>query len=165
MKMVAPVDLEPMIDFVKAHRSRGVVMAGCALAGLILGILRSSGSASAPDLDERWTLPERTQSAPSALSEELLTNAFWTEAPRAVRQKTPSQPAKKVELWTFIGTVDQGSSKQAVIALENGKIQRLVIGDALPDGSIISGIGVGQLTFDREGTLGGAKLFLEKKPQ
>jgi len=152
-------------QYAGAYATHGVALVVFAALGVGLGFLRINNSTQTPDLVEKWAMPPLQRSEPNTYPAEDFAAAFWAEQPRATKKKADAQPVKKVIPWLFVGTVDQGKTMRAVIALDTGKLQRLQVGDALPDGATISSIASGQLTFERDGSARSIRLFAEKKAE
>lgn len=62
--------------------------------------------------------------------------------------------------WRFIGTLQDGKARIALIELDQGKrIQRIASGQPLPNGGLIKKIDVNELTYDDGGTDRVLRLF------
>lgn len=133
--------------------------------GVAVGALRISGSSDLPDLDARWSLPRFAPPKVDDLSAEAIAARFWSEKPRVVKSKETAEAKKPVSPWRFVGTVDQGPGIVAAIEIEGSKVRQFKTGDALPDGSIVTEILEGSLSFEHDGAPKTLHLFVEKKPE
>src|SRR5690606_8463120 len=83
---------------------------------------------------------------------------IWTADPSKAKttvEKKPEGPP-----WRFIGTIDDGKARIAVIELDRGKrVQRLASGQPLPNGSLIKKVGTSELIYDENGVEKVLKLF------
>jgi hypothetical protein len=136
-----------------------------ALAGAAVGTVQIRASAGASMESEKWMLPSLEAVRGSTLVEDELAVSFWSEQPRERKKKTEAVKAAPTSPWAFLGTVKQGEEIVAVISIENTKIRRLNVGDALPDGMTIAQIANGSITIEGQGVAKALRLFSEKKPE
>lgn len=129
------------------------------LLGLVIAAFKVSGAPPAVDTTDRWPFPQWTPYRAAALRNSLAQANIWTEDPAkakaAVAEKKPAGP-----LWRFIGTVQDGKTRVAIIELEQGKrVQRIASGAPLPNGAVIKKIDSGELIYDENGIERVLKLF------
>jgi len=129
------------------------------LLGLIVAALKVSSNPPTVDTADRWPLPQWTPYRAGPQRNVLARAEIWTADPSkaktAVVEKKPAGPP-----WRFIGTVQDGKARIAVIELEQGKrVQRIASGEPLPNGSVIKKIDTSELIYDENGVEKVLKLF------
>lgn len=129
------------------------------LLGLIVAAVKVSSNPPAVDTADRWPLPLWAPYRAGPQRDALARAEIWTADPSKakteVAEKKPAGP-----LWRFIGTVQDGKARIAMIELEQGKrVQRIASGQPLPNGSVIKKIDTGELIYDENGVEKVLKLF------
>jgi|GEM_PF-4294342 len=165
MNLTLPAPLQDALAAARPYAPHLLVVGAFALAGIGVGVIQVNSKADLPEQRDRWALPAVAGAPSTPVSVDDVTGLFWTEQPRQSRRKTAAEPPKKVTPWTFVGTIDQGMQRVAVVATESNKILRLAPGDTLPDGAKVTDIVEGQLSFERDGASQTIKLFVEQKLQ
>jgi hypothetical protein len=164
MNILLPLNSQSIASFVNSYRAQLIAVGACAVAGAALGLLQARSLPEKSSLIERWTLPSITRADVITISAEEIGARFWTEQARVQKAKATPEPVKeKVVPWSFVGTIDQGQTRVAVIVTETGKAIRLGVGQQLPDGAIIIQVVENGLTLDKAGTTKTMKLFMEVK--
>ena len=143
----------------RPYTSHLAVLGLAAALGLIVGAFKVAGSPPAIDTADRWPFPQWAPFRSGAQREALARTALWVEDPTkakaAVAEKKPEGPP-----WRFIGTLQEGSSRIAVIELDQGKrIQRIGPGQPLPNGALITKVEANILAYDDDGVERLLKLF------
>lgn len=136
---------------------------GAAVAAIMLGCgvgyMKVSTRPPEVDIADNWTLPRWSPHQPSVSPKELARLELWGPDNRA-RADAESVDARDVPPWRFIGVIQDGPSRLAVIELTHeGGLQRLNAGEKLPDGAEILAIGAGDLTISENGTESTITLF------
>lgn len=136
-----------------------LAVAGLALfIGLSVGIYKAMKDPAAVDTADRWPFPQWTPYRTGPLRDELARMNLWTDDPSKVQvvvEKKPEGPP-----WRFIGTVQDGKARVAVIELDRGKrVQRIASGEPLPNGAVIKKIDTSELIYDENGEEKVLKLF------
>jgi hypothetical protein len=128
------------------------------LIGLTVAVFKVSGSPPAVDTADRWPFPQWAPFRAGPQRNALARTNLWAEDPT----KAKVVVEKKVEgpPWRFIGTLQEGESRIAVIELDQGKrIQRVGPGQALPNGALIKKVDTSVLTYDENGVEKALRLF------
>jgi hypothetical protein len=128
------------------------------LIGLTVAVIKVSGSPPAVDTADRWPFPQWAPFRAGPQRNALARTNLWAEDPT----KAKVVVEKKVEgpPWRFIGTLQEGESRIAVIELDQGKrIQRVGPGQALPNGALIKKVDTSVLTYDENGVEKALRLF------
>lgn len=133
--------------------------AGIALfLGLIVGAFKVSGEPAAVDTADRWPLPQWTPFRAGPQRDALVNAGLWPLDPSravAVEERKVAVPP-----WRFIGTIQEGKSRLAVLEVEEGKrVQRFDSGETLPNGARIIDITANALRYDDSGVVKVIKLF------
>lgn len=136
-----------------------LAVAGLALVlGLSTGIYKALKEPAAVDTADRWPFPQWAPYRTGPLRDNLARTNIWADDPskaKAVVEKKPEGPP-----WRFIGTVQDGKARVAVIELEQGKrVQRIASGQPLPNGAVIKQIDTSELIYDENGQERVLKLF------
>jgi hypothetical protein len=133
------------------------------LAGLGMGIVALSPRISDADPAARWPLPHWTPYKAGPSREEMSHLTIWAEEGGGKR-KVDIAAAPPAPPWRFIGTVQEGKRRLAVIEIDQGrKVQRLDTGETLPNGAMVVAIGTGELTYTEDDTQKTLKLFAPEK--
>jgi hypothetical protein len=136
-----------------------LVALGIAVAlGAAVAAFKLASSPPAVDTADRWPLPKWAPYQSGQRRQDLARTSMWLEDPT----KAKVVVEKKIEAppWRFIGTLQEGSRRVAVIELDQGKrIQRISSGEALPNGAIIKQIEANTLTYEDNGSERALKLF------
>jgi hypothetical protein len=127
--------------------------------GLAVAAVKLSSTPPAVDTADRWPFPQWAPYRTGPQRDVLARAEIWTADPSktkaAVAEKKPEGPP-----WRFIGTVQDGKARVAVIELEQGKrVQRIANGDPLPNGAVIKKIDISELIYDENGVEKVLKLF------
>ena len=133
------------------------------LLGAAWGALNIGSSNFVDGEIEAWALPRPTILSADPLPAEGGYDRFWSEEERTPKKKVAEPLKTPANKWRFIGTADQGISLVAVIEINGKRVQIVKIGDALPDGSTVSHIAEGELSFELEGSARTVRLFQENK--
>jgi hypothetical protein len=165
MKENLPTALRDVFAIAQPYASHLFAIGIFAVLGIGFGLIQANSSPEKATLSDRWVLPVVSLVEGTTISAEEIGSRFWTEQPRTTKAKVAPEPVKKIVPWAFVGTIDQGSSRVAVIVTETGKTTRLAVGQQLPDGSTITEIAEGGLSFDKDGAIRTLKLFLEAKSE
>ncbi len=136
---------------------------GAAVAAIMLGcsIGYMKISTRPPDVDiaDNWNMPQWSPYQPSVSANELALLELWGPDDRA-RANVETAASGDTPPWRFIGTIQDGASRLAVIELtQDGGVQRLNTDDRLPDGAEILSIGIGELKVLKDGTESTITLF------
>jgi hypothetical protein len=132
------------------------------LGGLGMAIAHLSPRIPANDAADRWPLPRWSAYKAGPQRDDIARLNLWAEDPGRrkveVVAKAPEPP------WRFIGTVQEGKRRLAVIELDQGrKVQRVDAGEVLPNGAKVTAVGVGELTYNEDDTEKTLKLFALQK--
>jgi hypothetical protein len=132
------------------------------LLGLSVAAFKLASSPPAVDTADRWPFPQWAPYRAGAQRDALARTALWTEDPtkaKVVVEKKPEGPP-----WRFIGTLQEGEARLAVIELDQGKrVQRIAAGQPLPNGALIKSIETTTLTYDENGVEKALRLFGHSK--
>lgn len=136
-----------------------LAVAGLALfIGLSAGIYKAMKDPAAVDTADKWPFPLWAPYKTVSLRDGLARINLWAEDPtkaKVVVEKKPEGPP-----WRFIGTVQDGKARVAVVELEQGKrVQRIASGQPLPNGAVIKKIDTSELIYDENGEEKVLKLF------
>ncbi len=137
---------------------------GCAIVlGLTVAAFKVSSAPPAVDTTDRWPFPQWAPFRAGPQRASLAQAEIWTVDPSRVdavaAEKKPEGPP-----WRFIGIVQDGKVRVAVIELDQGKrIQRIASGAPLPNGAVIKKIDTGELIYDENGVEKVLKLFSAAK--
>jgi hypothetical protein len=124
-----------------------------------VGYIKVSTPPPEVDIADNWTLPRWAPHQPEQSWSELARLELWGEDDRAKMVDESPEPRDDFP-WRFIGILEDGSSRLAVIELgQDGGLKHLTTGDNLPDGAEILRIGAGDLTFSDSGSEAILKLF------
>lgn len=128
------------------------------LLGLIVGIFKVSAAPNAVDTADRWPLPQWSPFRAGPQRDALVNAGLWpldpTKAVAAEEKKVAAPP------WRFIGTIQEGKSRLAVLEVEEGRrVQRFGSGETLPNGARIVDIAANSLRYDDGGVEKVLKLF------
>lgn len=127
------------------------------LLGLTVAVVRVSSAPPAVDTADRWPFPQWAPFRAGSQRETLARADLWTVDPSKVKvaEKKPEGPP-----WRFIGTIQDGKARIAIIELDQGKrVQRIPSGEPLPNGALIKKIDTNQLIYDENGEERVLKLF------
>jgi hypothetical protein len=134
------------------------------LAGIGIAVASLSPRISDTDPAARWSLPRWTPYKAGPQRDEVSRTVIWAEEPG--KRKVEVAAAPPPPPWRFIGTVQEGRRRLAVIELDQGrKVQRLDTGEALPNGALVVAIGTGELTYTEDDTQKTLQLFAAQKDQ
>jgi Tfp pilus assembly protein PilP len=138
-------------------------LAAIAIIGLLAGLRQVLAPIPADLTQDRWALPAWQPYRAGALRDEVLAAEIWTETPG---QKKAAQPQAQVQvpLWRFVGTVEAGAERLALVEIDGTRLQRIGVGQELPNGARIQAVGVGELTYAESGSDHVLKLFDVQKP-
>ena len=147
--------LEVLQPYVLHLSALGIVL----LLGLIVAAVKVTSDPPAVDTADRWPFPQWAPFNAGPQRQALARVEIWTPDPSKAKavaaEKKPDGPP-----WRFIGTVQNGKARIAVIELEQGKrVQRIANGEPLPNGSVIKKIDTGELIYDENGVEKVLKLF------
>lgn len=126
--------------------------------GLVVAGVKVAGDPPAVDAADRWPFPKWEPYRAGPQRQALASLQVWTPDPT----KAKASEEKKVAgpPWRFIGTLQDGKARIALIELDQGKrIQRIASGQPLPNGGLIKKIDVNELTYDDGGTDRVLRLF------
>lgn len=155
-------ELQERLVALRPYKAHLVTLGVAALLGLLVAGFKVSSNPPASDAADRWPFPQWAPYRAGPQRDALARTLLWAEDPT----KAKVVAEKKVEgpPWRFIGTLQEGSSRLAVIEIEQGKrIQRIAAGQPLPNGAVIKKIDTSTLIYDENGTEKALKLFgLEK---
>lgn len=161
------LSFEIIRDYVRQFAPHTALIATCAVLGAAWGVLETNAAGTIDEKPETWTLPQAAvpqivTASPNGISDRFLVD----EARTPIKKKAPETTKKgPVNKWRFIGTIDRGTALLAAIEVNGQRVQSFKAGDALPDGTIVTKVTKGILSFEREGTNQTIRLFEEKKPQ
>ena len=152
-------------DYARQFTPHMALIATCVILGVAWGILEIRAAGTIDDKPETWSLPQATVSQIVTAPVNGITDRFLVDEARTpIKKKTPDKAKKgPANLWQFIGTIDQGANFLAAIEVNGQRVQNLKSGDSLPDGSTVTNITKGILSFEREGASQTVRLFEEKK--
>jgi len=119
------------------------VLATAGFLGMGMGLTAVFSEPVISDSADRWSLPKWAPYREGGKRAELQKLAVWSEDP----SKKPVEAPKPVAPWRFVGIVEDGDLRLAVIEVEGRKIQRVAAGDGLPNGGQVVTIGAGELTY------------------
>ena len=142
-----------------APYSMHLAVAGLAvLLGTSAGIYQVSKDPTAVDTADKWPFPQWAPYRTGPQREALARVAVWAVDPTKAKVEVEKKPAGPP--WRFIGTLQNGKTRIAIIELDQGKrVQRIAIGEALPNGAMIKKIDTGALIYDDNGVERVLKLF------
>ena len=154
-------------DYARQFAPHMALIATCSILGVAWGIIEIRTAGTIDDKPETWNLPHATVSQivtepVSGIADRFLVNEALTPIKKKMPDKAKKEPAN---LWRFIGTINQGTTLLAAIEVNGQRVQNLKSGDSLPDGSTVTNITKGILSFEREGASQTVRLFEEKKPK
>jgi hypothetical protein len=114
--------------------------------GVGVGLLTATAKPPVTDTVDRWPLPQWSPYKAGPKRAEVKKLAPWIQD--ASKKAEEEVVAVVGPLWRFIGTVQEGSVRRAVIELEQGKrLQRLAAGEDLPNGAVVRAVGAAELTY------------------
>jgi hypothetical protein len=148
--------LRPILAPYSAH----LAVAGLAvLLGISAGVYQASKDPTAVDTADKWPFPQWAPFRTGPQREALARTAIWAADPTKVKaeaeKKQPAGPP-----WRFIGTLQNGKTRIAIIELDQGKrVQRIATGEPLPNGAMIKKIDTSALIYDDNGVERVLKLF------
>lgn len=126
--------------------------------GVVVAVFKLASDPPAVDTADRWPFPQWAPYRAGPQRDVLARTALWAEDPTKVKvvvEKKPEGPP-----WRFIGTLQEGKTRIAVIELDQGKrIQRIAPGQSLPNGALIKSIDTTTLTYDENGVEKALRLF------
>jgi hypothetical protein len=155
-----------LIAIAKGYAQHAALIALMVAGGVALGILRVAASAQLAPLNDRWSLPNYKTEQTAALDPEVLLPRFWSEQPLVPKKKAgPVAPPPATKPWQFLGTVDEGGTRYAVIEIEGKSIRQIVTGGELPNGAVVTKIADGEMVFNQEGVDKSVRLFVENKSE
>jgi hypothetical protein len=132
------------------------------LLGVVVAAFKLASDPPAVDTADRWPFPQWAPYRAGAQRDVLARAALWTEDPTKAKvlvEKKPEGPP-----WRFIGTLQEGEVRIAVIELDQGKrVQRIAAGQSLPNGAVIKSIETNALTYDENGVEKALRLFGPQK--
>lgn len=135
------------------------MVVAAAMFGMGIGYIKVSSLPPEIDVADNWTLPGWTPYQSSLPSRELAALELWGADERA-RELVELPPQRDASAWRFIGIVQDGENRMAVIELgQDGGLQRLSEGERLPNGAEILSIGANELTLQDESIEATIKLF------
>ena len=160
------LSIDMIRDHVRQFAPHAAVIVACAALGVAWGVFEIRAAGTIDDKPETWSLPQVTTPQfvapfPNGISDRFLVDEFRTPNKKKAAEKAKEEPVNK---WRFIGTVDQGADLAAAIEVNGQRVQSFKAGDALPDGTIVTKVTKGILSFEREGSNQTIRLFEEKKP-
>ncbi|MDX2143306.1 MAG: hypothetical protein SFV19_08120 [Rhodospirillaceae bacterium] len=157
---------EGLVVIAQGYAQHAAFVTLMAAGGAAFGVLRVASSAQLAPLADRWTLPKYQSEQSATLDPEVLLSRFWSEQPLAPRKKAgPVETPPPAKPWQFLGTIDEGGKKYAVIEIEGKSIRQVVIGGQLPNGAVVTQIADGEMVFNREGADQTVRLFVESKSE
>ncbi|MBY0510759.1 MAG: hypothetical protein K2P94_11500 [Rhodospirillaceae bacterium] len=129
-----------------------------AFLGSASGYFQARKAVENPLLKETWSLPSWTPYRTGPEKAKLAAMDIWDgQKSRAAAVKPVVQSTK---VWRLVGTVRSGKNYAAVVLLEaEGRVQRVVGGDVLPNGEKVIGVRQGSLQIDSDGKMQEIKLF------
>lgn len=133
-------------------------LAGAITLALVISIFKVAGEPPVVDTADRWPFPKWAPYKAGQLRQASAAHNPLTLDPT----KAKVEPEKRFvgPPWRFIGTLQDGKTRIAVIELDQGKrIQRVSSGGTLPNGGLIKSVDVSQLTYDEGGVEKVLKLF------
>jgi hypothetical protein len=153
-------------EHVRQFAPHTVLIAACSILGAAWGALEINAAGTIDEKPETWTLPQAAlpqivTASPNGISDRFLVDESRAPVKKKVTETTKKEPVNK---WRFIGTIDQGAVFVAAIEVNGKRVQSFKVGDTLPDGTIVTKVNKGILSFEREGTNQTMRLFEEKKP-
>ena len=117
------------------------------MLGLGVGYMKASTRPPEVDIADNWPLPRWAPYQSAMPWQELVQFELWGKDDR-MRAVAEAVESRDGGAWRFVGIVQDGESRLAVIELgQSGGLQRLNTGDDLPNGAEILKIGAGELTF------------------
>lgn len=130
-----------------------------AMFGLGVGYIKISTLPPEIDVNDNWTLPMWSPYQPSVPPRALAALELWGEDD-STRDIVEDQTPRDASAWEFIGVVQDGEIRQAVIEVgQDRKLRRLNSGDQLPNGAKILDIGANEMTLTDNGAEITLKLF------
>lgn len=126
--------------------------------GTGIGYIKVSSLPPEIDVADNWTVPRWAPYQQSLSSRELAAVQLWGADERA--QEIIDSPPPDASAWRFVGIVEDGGKRVAVIELgQSSRLQRLNEGDRLPSGAEILEIGANELTLRDQSMEVTIKLF------
>jgi hypothetical protein len=113
---------------------------------------------------DRWALTDWRPFKAGTLRDEVIAAEIWAESPDKKVKAPVAQVVQVVPLWRFVGTVENGGDRLAMIEVDGLRVRRMAVGDELPNGARIQTVEVGALTYADNGENRTLKLFDKEKP-
>ncbi|MGE0282440.1 MAG: hypothetical protein AB7P20_17760 [Rhizobiaceae bacterium] len=146
------------LEFLRPYYAHLAALGVAIALGLTVAAFKLASDPPAVDTADRWPLPQWAPYRAGPLRDALARTPIWAEDPtkaKVVVEKKPEGPP-----WRFIGTLQEGKVRLAVIELDQGKrIQRVAAGQPLPNGAVITKIDTTTLTYDEGGVEKALRLF------
>jgi hypothetical protein len=137
-------------QFLRSHFPHLVAAMSAVMLGLGVGYIKVSTSSPKIDLADNWTLPRWAPYQPSLSARELTALELWGKDEGAQESDEPTP--QDVSAWRFIGVVQDGENRLAVIEVgPDRNLHQLSAGDRLPSGAEILNIDVNGLTYQGDG--------------
>lgn len=133
-------------------------LAGAILLGLTVGAFRASYDPKAVDTTDRWPFPKWAPYRAGSQRDAMVRAPIWPPDPS--QSTAEAAPKEEGPPWRFVGTVEDGKNRLAIIELDQGKkIEHFASGDALPNGAQITKISNSELIYNEGGVQGTLRLF------
>lgn len=126
--------------------------------GIAVAVLKASAEPKAVEAVDRWPFPQWTPYRAGDQRKAMASRALWVADP----SRAKAAPVQKVTVppWRFIGTLQDGKTRLAVIELDQGKrVQRVASGATLPNGATITRIESNELGYNEDGAEKVLRLF------
>ncbi|MBL8644551.1 MAG: hypothetical protein JNK21_11510 [Rhodospirillaceae bacterium] len=165
MKFALPEPLRVFEPYLVQMGPYAAALGGFAALGLLMGVIEINTSIDSKLSKEPWSLPPTAKTQVTPPDEDDIAARFWVEGPQAAKKKKVEEKKTPLDKWTFVGTVDHGQGLVGVVVIEGKGVRNVRSGEALPDGTKITDVSDGSLSFEREGQARTIRLFAENKPE
>ncbi len=136
-----------------------IAVVAAAALGLGVGLVKMSTLPPEVDANDNWPLPQWAPYQPTVSSRDLASLELWGEDDSEGDFVEEPEP-RDASAWEIVGIVHDGQTRVAIIEYGvDRKLQRLTVGDSLPDGAIIQEIGANDLTALGDNTETVIRLF------
>jgi len=155
-------ELQERLGALRPYRAHLGTLGVAVLLGLLIAVIKVSSSPPAVDTADRWPFPQWAPYHAGPQRDAMARTMLWAEDPS--KAKVVAEKKEEGPSWRFIGTLQEGGSRVAVIEVEKGKrIQRIAAGEPLPNGALIKKVDTSTLIYDENGAEKALRLFGPEK--
>jgi hypothetical protein len=147
------------LPLARPYLPHGAALLFVAFLGWGNGYFQARKAVDNPHLKETWSLPAWRPSHIGPEKDKWTELEIWDgQKSRAAAAAAPV--AQNSKAWRLVGTVRSGRTYAAVVQLNTeGKVQRFMAGDVLPNGEKVTGVSHGTLQIENNGDRQDIKLF------